>query len=204
VFELTGGALCLDFANTVYRRPSREPLECFTSCADVLRWNRQAGAHSERTLAQVSAWIESESDAERHSLLHAVRAFREDIFLVFSALSRKHPPPAEAVGRVFDLFADVYGRWTLECDPAGRWSWAPDKVGTATLLAPVARSAVELLLSPCLAEFKQCADADCAWLFVDTSRGHRRRWCDMRICGNRSKARRHSERVRRRRPGPSP
>jgi len=66
----------------VYRRPSREPREFFTSCGDVLRWSRQAGAPSERTLAQMCAWIESESDAERrHSTLHAVHAFREDIFL---------------------------------------------------------------------------------------------------------------------------
>ena len=35
-----------------------------------------------------------------------------------------------------------------------------------------------------------CAGDRCGWLFVDTSKNHSRRWCDMKICGNRMKARR--------------
>ncbi|MBX3582034.1 MAG: CGNR zinc finger domain-containing protein [Rhizobiaceae bacterium] len=34
----------------------------------------------------------------------------------------------------------------------------------------------------------------CNWLFVDRSRNGSRVWCDMSICGNRQKARRHYER----------
>jgi regulator of RNase E activity RraA len=33
-------------------------------------------------------------------------------------------------------------------------------------------------------------------LFVDDSRRGNRRWCDMSVCGNRAKARRHAQRVR--------
>jgi len=38
--------------------------------------------------------------------------------------------------------------------------------------------------------------AGCGWLFLDSSRNHTRRGCDMRVCGNRAKARRHYERQR--------
>ena len=31
----------------------------------------------------------------------------------------------------------------------------------------------------------------CGWLFLDSSRGGRRRWCSMSTCGNREKASRH-------------
>jgi predicted RNA-binding Zn ribbon-like protein len=41
-----------------------------------------------------------------------------------------------------------------------------------------------------------CASEDCAWLFLDKTKNKRRRWCDMKICGNRVKARRHYERVK--------
>ena len=42
--------------------------------------------------------------------------------------------------------------------------------------------------------FLICASEDCAWLFLDTSKNHTRRWCDMKTCGNRVKVSRHYER----------
>lgn len=65
-----------------------------------------------------------------------------------------------------------------------------------------ARSAVAGSLAHFLAEHDQrrlrrCASDSCRWLFVDRSPGGRRRWCDMRVCGNRSKVRRHRQRARR-------
>jgi predicted RNA-binding Zn ribbon-like protein len=35
-----------------------------------------------------------------------------------------------------------------------------------------------------------CAAQDCSWVFLDTSKNKKRRWCDMSDCGNREKARR--------------
>ena len=57
-----------------------------------------------------------------------------------------------------------------------------------TLDALLAHSAVVLAFSPRVHRVKACPS--CAWLFVDTSNGRRRRWCDMRSCGNRAKAQR--------------
>ena len=36
----------------------------------------------------------------------------------------------------------------------------------------------------------------CSWLFLDMSKNRSRRWCDMKVCGNRAKARRFSARYR--------
>lgn len=33
-----------------------------------------------------------------------------------------------------------------------------------------------------------CERGLCGWLFLDESRGKRRRWCDMKDCGSRAKA----------------
>jgi len=30
---------------------------------------------------------------------------------------------------------------------------------------------------------------DCGWLFFDATKNSRRRWCEMRVCGNRAKVR---------------
>jgi len=43
---------------------------------------------------------------------------------------------------------------------------------------------------------KSCASDTCDWIFYDSSRTSRRRWCDMATCGNRAKAARHRARER--------
>jgi predicted RNA-binding Zn ribbon-like protein len=45
-----------------------------------------------------------------------------------------------------------------------------------------------------LARVSSCGADTCRWLFLDTSRNHSRRWCDMKVCGNRMKARRFQAR----------
>lgn len=58
----------------------------------------------------------------------------------------------------------------------------------------VAQSALDLLLSPSRGRIKACEGADCGWLFVDTSKAGRRRWCSMESCGNRVKVQRYRAR----------
>ena len=58
---------------------------------------------------------------------------------------------------------------------------------------PVVRAAVDLLTTDVLERVRVCADDSCAWLFVDTTRNRTRRWCDMKVCGNRNKVRRFRE-----------
>src|SRR5207249_84080 len=59
----------------------------------------------------------------------------------------------------------------------------------------IVRSAVDLLTSGERDRVKECASATCEWVFLDRSKNHSRRWCDMSDCGNRAKARRfHAKR----------
>jgi predicted RNA-binding Zn ribbon-like protein len=57
-----------------------------------------------------------------------------------------------------------------------------------SVLALLARDAIDLANSPDLALVRWCADPSCTRPFLDRSRGHRRRWCGMRGCGDRAKA----------------
>src|SRR5207253_2139815 len=69
------------------------------------------------------------------------------------------------------------------------------------LLMPIAYSAIDLMTGVRAAKVRQCQDErGCGWLFVDESRVQNRRWCSMGDCGNRAKAHRHYERMRRRSP----
>jgi predicted RNA-binding Zn ribbon-like protein len=64
------------------------------------------------------------------------------------------------------------------------------------VLWPVVLAAADLLTSGDRARIHECAGPGCGWLFLDTSRNRRRRWCTMQGCGNRAKARRFYERAR--------
>jgi predicted RNA-binding Zn ribbon-like protein len=68
--------------------------------------------------------------------------------------------------------------------------------GCAALLSVIARDAVELLTDPAAwASLRQCAGDNCPIVYVDTSRGRRRRWCSSEICGNRERVARHRRRA---------
>ncbi|WP_251093609.1 CGNR zinc finger domain-containing protein [Streptomyces sp. Caat 7-52] len=66
----------------------------------------------------------------------------------------------------------------------------------AALLAVVARDAVELLTDPVArAAVRECEGDNCPLVYVDTSRGRRRRWCSSEVCGNRERVARHRRRA---------
>ena len=72
-----------------------------------------------------------------------------------------------------------------------RWEWEDDTLRLENPLGPVARSAADLLThDDAVRQVGQCHGDNCGWLFVDLSKNHSRRWCDMRDCGNRAKIRR--------------
>jgi predicted RNA-binding Zn ribbon-like protein len=78
------------------------------------------------------------------------------------------------------------------------WQWNFDENRLETPLWIAALTALHLMTSESLQRVGQCADEDgCGWLFVDTSKNHSRRWCDINDCGNRAKQRRYQKRTRR-------
>lgn len=66
----------------------------------------------------------------------------------------------------------------------------------AALLAAVARDAVDLLTDPVArARLRRCEGDSCRRVYLDTSRGRRRRWCSSEVCGNRERVARHRRRA---------
>ncbi|HYV96284.1 MAG TPA: CGNR zinc finger domain-containing protein [Gemmatimonadaceae bacterium] len=67
----------------------------------------------------------------------------------------------------------------------------------AGLLIPLVESATDSLVRGELGRVRWCANPRCHRVFFDASRNGRRRWCDMKTCGNRAKAARHRRREKR-------
>jgi predicted RNA-binding Zn ribbon-like protein len=73
-----------------------------------------------------------------------------------------------------------------------RWKPAPSHA-SQQLCAVLAGEALSLFCSPRAVRVGICGGGLCGWLFLDESRGKRRRWCDMNDCGSRAKAHRYYE-----------
>jgi len=90
--------------------------------------------------------------------------------------------------------ADTADQRLLVLTPAGViWRWrVGDDLGsmTAGFIGRLAVQASELLTSGDLSRLRACATPDCDWLFLDTSKNGRRRWCQMNVCGAREKVKR--------------
>ncbi|WP_369271369.1 ABATE domain-containing protein [Streptomyces sp. R11] len=66
----------------------------------------------------------------------------------------------------------------------------------AALLGAIARDTLELLTDPAArAGLRECEGDNCPIVYVDTSRGRRRRWCSSEVCGNRERVARHRRRA---------
>lgn len=61
----------------------------------------------------------------------------------------------------------------------------------AALLVPVAHAVSD----GSWLRVKACRASDCAWAFYDRSRNRSGTWCDMAVCGNRTKVRAYRERA---------
>lgn len=189
-----GGALSLDFANTVDWRLRESPVELLRSPADLLRWARAAGILDAEEARELHSRQEAHPRVARRVLSEAVEV-RTAITEIFQAVARGEEAPVRALTR---LEAAARRAWTaraLRPAPGGaEWGWRkldPDRPALAAAL-----DAARLLTSPERERVRECADAECGWFFLDTSRNRSRRWCNMQGCGNRNKARRWYRRRR--------
>jgi predicted RNA-binding Zn ribbon-like protein len=200
-FELTGGRLCLDLANTLDQRPTDHPRELLPGYRELLAWGVQAGAVTRAEARALRRAAAGDPSAARAAVGRSRRA-REAIFKVFSAVARHRSIPPPAIALLGEMVRDTSTRRRLE-QRAGafHWGWSRDGADLDRVLWPAVWSAAELLTSADRDRVRQCAGAGCAWLFIDSSRNRSRRWCDMAVCGNRAKARRHQAKVKRPRQG---
>jgi predicted RNA-binding Zn ribbon-like protein len=139
-----------------------------------------------------------ESDPQAaEALLRKARRLCASARLLFSAMVRKQKIAAEWIESINDVLRITEGHDEL-VQEGGAWrmEFVAREGGLDWLLAAVARSAAEIVAEGARARLRVCANADCGLFFYDKSRTHRRRWCSMAVCGNRSKvaafARKHA------------
>ena len=192
--RLLGGALCLDFVNTVDPRHRERRREYLGRYEDVIAWGRHAGALS----AEQHARLLHAAGGARPRVYTRAIALREALYTLLTPANVDASRREQALAELNDELARSSSMARLREDGDGfRWDWADDGA-LDRVLWPIVRSAAELLTSDALGRVRECPgiDGDCGWLFLDASKNETRRWCSMQACGNRAKARRHYARGR--------
>ena len=189
-FKLNAEHVALDFVNTLDDRYTPGgPRELLSSYADLIRFCRQAGMVTHAEAARLSAL----PGASQEKALRSAIELRELLARVFYRGVEGRPPSAED--------RTALERWSAACarhrelrwkNEHLEWTWkalAADAEAPALLLA---QRGLDLLIGNEPPRLHACASDTCRWLFLDTSKNRTRRWCDMKTCGNRAKARRYS------------
>ena len=190
IFDLTSGLLCLDFANTVDDRTEIHPQELLVSFEDLISWSRQAQVLTEQEGRELSEKAAQHPSEATRVLQRAVEV-REAIFRIFKAVAENETPEEGDLVTLSAMVAEAQKHAQLVPDTHGfRWEWACKPDDLDCMLWQVVRSAADFLTSDDLDTVRVCASDSCNWLFIDTSKNHSRRWCNMKSCGNREKARR--------------
>jgi len=188
LFELTGGNLALDLVNTVVSRGSAKPRELLGKYADLVNWSEQVGLVGRVEAPGLINQAERNPQPAAKALIRVVD-LRETVYSVFGV------GPDEANLRKLQGYAEqaLRHRRLVRDGDSIVWQWERD--GLDWVLWPIVDAATTLLTSERRARVRVCAADTCHWLFIDNSRRGNRRWCDMSVCGNRAKARRHYARV---------
>jgi len=190
IFDLTGGLLCLDYANTLDNRTDVHPQELLNSYNDLVLWSQQADVLTEQEAQQILEKAEQHSSETTRVLKRAVEV-REAIFRIFKAVAEDESPEDEDLVTLSALVAEAQKHAQIVPNTNGfHWDWTGKRSELDCMLWPVVRSAADFLTSDDLDTVRVCASDSCNWLFIDTSKNHSRRWCNMKSCGNREKARR--------------
>ncbi len=196
-FEMIAGHPALDFVNSIDDRfADGGPVELLTTYDDLLRFVSQAELITERQFRELKKL--EPSLVERSKVVAQAVHLREALAAILYAILDHQEPAKIALLDVETIFKDAAGHRKLVFKHINsaelRFGMAWEYKGVATeIQSPVwllAEAANNLLTSPQASLIRKCASTTCQWLFLDTSKNHTRRWCDMKICGNRNKARR--------------
>ncbi|MEP7454243.1 CGNR zinc finger domain-containing protein [Phyllobacterium sp. SB3] len=183
--RFSGGVLALDLANTViFRQTPERAQDRFANSMEVARFASAAANFRSGEWGHIE-FSPPQSLTEHSTLIE----LREAINKLFRTAVLEERFKARHLSNFLQLASGAIGGDENEQDltlpPFARHR-------ELSLSAGAVLSALNLLDPGKLSRIKICPN--CHWLYLDESRNRSRRWCDMTVCGNRAKAKRHYDR----------
>jgi predicted RNA-binding Zn ribbon-like protein len=186
--KIVGGAVPVDFVNTVGSWAGGELRDVFVTVDDLIAWGKRVAildAAEARKLNERAA----EQPEQASRLLRDARKLRDLMHTVFAAVARGELPAGADTEALAVAAERALSRRRLRATAHGfTWGWA-NAGELSTILDRIAHAAAELLVDAERKPLKECPGPHCGWLFLDTSRNGKRRWCTEEDCGTQARVR---------------
>ncbi len=187
---VVGGALCCDFINTVYAWRGENLHEYLGTYADFIAWCRKLTIGDGTVLTQLHQKGMQEPDAAE-AALRQIKKIRLLLYTFISAVAAKDSTEVtKLLPSINTLLHKASAHLAISLDNddfALALQKEPDD-----LLSPlwmVVQSLQDMLLTTDRKRIKECPR--CGWVFVDTTKNGRRRWCEPEECGTADKMQRY-------------
>jgi predicted RNA-binding Zn ribbon-like protein len=195
--DFIGGDAALDFVNTVTGR-DRQPRDWLDSYARLLEWATLVRLLPEKNLRALTKKLHSEPATATRALSQA-KELREKLFALVSAVASGNAPPKSALVALRQHWLAGIEAHELRFENGRVIAEVRADADDFDLIAAmVAYRMVEHVMPQPVDRLRMCGGTNCSWVFIDSSKAGRRRWCDMAVCGNVAKTQRFNARARKR------
>jgi predicted RNA-binding Zn ribbon-like protein len=195
--DLVGGHPALDLVNTVTARNTAVPVDWLDSFERLVEWASLASTLDKKELKLLINHAAAASLGANRAL-GRIKRFREVLHTAYSALLAGERVPQASLDQLGATWQEAQSRTRLEHSAGAVAACLTfDRSGLDLIRDTLAAGAIELLRNLPANRARVCAGDRCGWLFIDSSKGGQRVWCDMATCGNAAKTRRHQNQNRR-------
>lgn len=193
-FVFLGNHRCLDFINTQFIKNSR-PVDLLEGFHDLVSWLIGAQILDATQAKEAIRRWSGQRGGDR--VFEQARAFRQTLRQMVEMIVRGRTVPSASVAAINTHLRRRWGYPQL-VQRGGRFETETlaELEEPINLLIPIAEAAADLLSHGDLSLLKRCQNRACVLYFYDTTKNHARRWCSMRVCGNRTKVAAHYRRKR--------
>ena len=189
--ELAGGHLAVAFVNTAAAAKGNRQMG-LDGYEDLLTWGLRVGVLQAAGAERLRRRAAEHPEEAKKVYAWAIR-LRITIARLFAAVAMQSELPAAELRAFNDALERALAPMRLVSGGEWlRWGWTGDEDALDRMLWPVLHAAAELLISvEGRPHIRQCARRGCLLYFIDRTPAGRRRWCEMKTCGNRAKAMRY-------------
>jgi predicted RNA-binding Zn ribbon-like protein len=196
--DIIGGDAALDFINTVTGR-DQSPRDWLDSYARLLEWAALVRLLPENILRPLARKAKSDPTSAAAALARA-KVFREALFALITGIISGSAPPKAMLALLRERWIAGINAHELRFDDGRVVAALRNDAANFDLIASmIAYRTVGYVLTMPADRLRICHGPNCSWVFIDSSKAGRRRWCDMAVCGNAAKSRRFHARLSQRR-----
>lgn len=161
----------------------------------ALRWFKRRRLMHRESMEEGIAAFRADPDAAEKAIAR-IRRVRAAMRELAEATVERRLPDARQLDRINRALRTPYTYVLVPSADGGAWDHKHEGDPVEGALARLVESLAREVSQGHPERMRVCANEECRWVFHDTSRSGRRKWCDMATCGNRAKVARHRERRR--------